>query len=45
VIHSALAVAYYVTYCLITHVLSQVRIALGLAAGWPGPGFMARWQR
>jgi nitrate/nitrite transporter NarK len=40
VIHrTALAVACYLTYWLITHVLSQVGIALGVTAGWAGPGF------
>ena len=46
VIHSsALAVACYFTYSLITHVLSQVGIAVGVAAGWAGPGFTVPSQR
>ena len=42
---SAPAVADYVTYRLITHVLSQVEIAVGLAAGCAGPGFTVPRQR
>jgi hypothetical protein len=42
---SVLAVGCYVTCWLITHVLSQVGIAVGLAAGWAGQGFTVPWRR
>lgn len=46
VIHSgALAVACCVTYRVITHVLSQVRIDVGLDAGWAGRGSSVPWRR